>query len=83
MPPQEARLALWLVGTGLLAAFSSGSAIVSGTGYVMALSAAALFVPDIVPDPALRPTVFGAIAALMIISSLGFSFADVLRKPTA
>ncbi len=81
VPPQEARLALWLVGMGLLAAFSSGSAIVSGTGYIMALNAAALFVPDIVPDPALRPLVFGAIAALMIIASLGFSFADVLRKP--
>lgn len=81
--PQETRLALWLMGMGLLAAFSSGSAIVSGTGYITALSTAALFVPDVVPDPALRPTVFGAIAALMIIAALGFSFADVLRKPAS
>ena len=83
LPPQETFLASWLVGMGLLAAFSSGSAICSGTGYIMALSTAALFVPDIVPDPTLRPLIYGLIAALIIIAALGFSFADVLHKPSA
>jgi hypothetical protein len=77
--PQETRLGLWLVGMGALAALSSGGAIVAATGYITILSAATLIVPDIVTDPALRPLTYGAVAALMIIAALGFSFARTSR----
>lgn len=76
---QEQRLGLWLALMGGFAALSTANALISATGFVLLLAAAELLVADIVSDLALQPTVFGAIAVLIIVAALGFSFAARLR----
>jgi hypothetical protein len=78
---QELRIGAWLALMGAFAALSTGNVIISATGFVIALSAAELAVADLAGDPALRPTVYGAIAAVIILTALGFSFAARLPRP--
>jgi hypothetical protein len=86
--PQEQRLGIWLALMGAFAGLSTGNAIVSGSGFVILLAAAELVIPDVISDPALRPSIYGAISAVIIFAALGFSFAvrlprhntDTIRK---
>ncbi len=80
VPVADMRLALWLAGMGLFAGLSSGSAIVSATGYIVALSAATLLIPGLVTDVTRQPLVYAALAAVMVIAALGFSFASGWRR---
>ncbi len=80
MGAEEARLALWPAGMGLFAGLSSGSVIVSATGYITALSATLLLVPSLVPDITQQPMTYALLAALMIVAALGFSFAAAWRR---
>jgi len=79
-PVSDMRLALWLAGMGLLAGFSGGSAIVSATGFVTALSALALVTPLLAPDITQQPLAYALPPTLMILTALAFSFAAVLRR---
>ncbi len=80
VPVADVRLFLWLAGMGLFAGLSHGSVLVSGAGYVLAMSGITLLMPILVPDVTQQPLGYAAIPVLMIVTALGFSFAAVLRR---
>lgn len=77
---QEALLVLWLVGMGMVAGFSQGSAIVAGTGAVTVASAALLLVPALISDVTRTPMAYRAICAAIILGALGFALV-AQRRP--
>jgi hypothetical protein len=72
---QEGLLVLWLAGMGLATIFSQGSALVSASGAVTAVSAATLLVPVVIGDVTQAPMAYRAICVLMILAALGYALA--------
>ena len=79
---QEALFVLWLAGMGLVAAFSQGSAIVSGAGFATAISAALLVVPALISDVTRTPMAYRSICAVIILGGLGFALIAQRRRVT-